>query len=60
MDNTKTESTALGGCENKKQEAAALVGLLAGMPDTARALALGYARGLADAAHMSQPPQKSA
>lgn len=60
MSNAKTESTALGGCKNNKQDAAEFVGLLNGMPDTARAMALCYARGLADASRMSQPPQKSA
>lgn len=32
----KTESAALGGCENKAQDAAELVQLLAGLPEAAR------------------------
>lgn len=56
----KAESAVMSGCETKKKNAEELASLLATLSETAQALALGYARGLADAAHTSQPPQKSA
>lgn len=59
MEKVRTESAALGGCENKEKGAAELAKLLTTLPETAQALALGYARGLADAARTASP-QKTA